>query len=68
MRPAGKRSYEGELGLILLAVVLFIVSLGSPGRFWKSVLQMLSAVLLVIVCPLLGVPLLIYILFLRQGE
>ncbi|MDC7701640.1 hypothetical protein [Vogesella indigofera] len=63
MFPEGKQPREGDPGLILLAVVLFVVSLGLPGRSWGRVLQMLSAVLLAIAFPLLGVPLLIYIVF-----
>ncbi|WP_148282987.1 hypothetical protein [Pseudogulbenkiania sp. NH8B] len=63
MFPEDKRPHEGNSAWILLAVVLFVVSLGLPGRSWGRMLQMLSAVLLAIVFPLLGVPLLIYIVF-----
>lgn len=63
MLPERKRPVEDDPRLTLLAVVLFIVSLGLPSRFWRRVLQMLSAVLLAIAFPLLGIPLLIYIVF-----
>lgn len=63
MSPEDKRPREGNPAWILLAAVLFAISLGLPGRPWRRVLQMLSAVLLAIVFPLLGVPLLIYIVF-----
>lgn len=66
MFPEDKRPHEGNPAWILLAVVLFVVSLGLPSRPWGSVLQMLSAVLLAITCRLLGVLLLIYIVFLVE--
>ena len=65
MFPEPRQPRGGDPGSILMAAVLFIVSLAFPGRFLSKVLQMLAVILLVIACPLLGVPLLIYFVLTR---
>lgn len=60
-----RQSREGDPGWTTLAVLLFVLSLFTPGRFVSKWLQVLAAVLLAITCPLLGVPLLLYFVLSR---